>query len=161
MDLRLEPLTLKDADEVFALTSNPEVARYMRFDTQRSREEAKELIRQYTEEGSFGYRVMPGDRNELMGVAALKRGDKAEEYSVSIFMAPQYWNQGYSTRVVGRLIETAREKNIRELSAYIVEENTGSRRIMEKWGFEVEQVLHFDDMVSGLYVYRLLLEDKL
>ncbi len=159
MELRLEPLTLKDADEVFALTSNPEVARYMRFDTQRSREEAEELIRGYTEKGSFGYRIMSDDRKEMMGVAALKSGDKEGEYSISIFMAPQYWNQGYSTRVVGKLIETAREKNIQCLSAYIVEENTGSRKIMEKWGFEVEQILHFEDMTSGLYVYRLLLEN--
>ena len=153
MELWLEALTLDDTDAVFALTSNPDVAQYMRFDTQRSREEAADLIRQYTEEGNFGYRVMSDDGKGLMGVAALKRGEEPGEYSVSIFMDPRYWNQGYSTRVIGMLIEKAEEMGIGCLSAYIVEENTGSRKIMEKWGFQVKQILHFGDLASGLYVY--------
>lgn len=160
--VKLEPLAISDADWVFALTSNPKVAEYMRFDTHTRREEAVCLIQEYTEHGNWGWRITGFSTDvgageaapyEPYGVAALKRGETEGEYSISVFLAPEYWNKGLSTAVIKELMQIACEKGIRILTAYIIEENMGSRRVVEKCGFEVKEVLHFPDLGSGLYVY--------
>lgn len=152
--VKLERLMPEDRDTVFSMTSDPEVVKFMRFDTHENEEEAAELIAHYTEEGNYGFMVRLAENGEAVGVAALKQEeDDPEKYSVSIFSFRKFWNKGYSTEVLELLMETAREKGIGNLKAYIVEENYGSRRVAEKCGFWVEEILHFADFPSGLYVY--------
>lgn len=154
MNIKLEPLTWEDVDQVFELTSNPDVAKYMRFDTHQSRSEAGELVKHYIEGGSYGYKILPAEEEKMIGVAAMKPGEGQEgEYSVSVFLSPEYWGKGCSTQAITELKRIALDQGIRYLSAYVVEENIGSRKVMDRCGFTVKQILHFDDMDSGLYVY--------
>lgn len=171
MNIRMELLSEADTDAVFRLTSNPEVAKYMRFNTHQLKEEAAELIGHYTESGNYGYKIVAADRRDeavaadMIGVAAMKCEEEAEgaegaegTYSVSIFLSPEYWGKGCSTKAVLELKRIAAAEGIHNLSAYVVEENLGSRRIMEKCGFAVKQILHFNDLDSGLYVYECEIE---
>lgn len=152
--IKLEQLRPEDRDTVFSMTSDPEVVKFMRFDTHKNEEEAAELIAHYTEKGNYGFMVRLAESGEAVGVAALKQEeDDQKKYSVSVFSFQKFWNKGYSTEVLELLKETAREKGIRNIKAYIVEENYGSRRVAEKCGFWVEEILHFADFPSGLYVY--------
>lgn len=152
--VRLHELTTEDRDIVFGMTSDPEVVKYMRFDTHERPEEAVKLIRHYTEKGNYGFLVRLSDSGEPVGVAALKREeDDPGKYSVSIFSFQKFWNQGYSTEVMELLIEEAKKQGIGCIKAYIVEENYGSRRVAEKCGFQADKLLHFADFPSGLYIY--------
>lgn len=152
----LDQLRAEDRDTVFSLTSDPEIVKYMRFGTHKVPEEAEELIRNYTEKGNYGFLIWLTDSGEPIGVAAMKHDEEnCLEYSVSLFSFQRFWNQGYNTVAVELLKTFAQEQGIRSLKAYVVEENYGSRKVMEKCGFHRTDILHFDDFPSGLYVYSL------
>ena len=51
--LFLRPLTEDDIPTIFSLTSDPEVARFMRFSTHKSIQEAEDLYREYTSPVSY------------------------------------------------------------------------------------------------------------
>lgn len=89
-----------------------------------------------------------------VGVAALKK-EENEEYtrSMSVYLYPRFWNRGYSTEVILHLKETAVREGIKCLKAYVVRDNTGSCRVLEKHRFSLEEVLHFPDLPSGLCIY--------
>ena len=43
------------------------------------------------------------------------------------------------------------------LQAYVVGGNLSSRRVLEDSGFSVVEILRFDELSDGLYIYRLAL----
>lgn len=151
--IELKTLEKKDIPDLFLLTSDDKVARFMRFDTHKTIKEAEELWSEYVREGNFAYRVCLSDTEEMVGIAALKKDE--EKYNISIFSFPKYWNQGYSTEIVEKLKEIAIKNGIKELHSYVVAENIASRKIMEKTGFSIKEVWHFDDTKEGLYHYWL------
>ena len=97
----LDKLRAEDRDTVFSMTSDPEIVKYMRFDTHEKPEEAEELIRHYTEGGNYGFLIRIADSKEPVGVAALKQDEEnCGEYSVSLFSFQRFWNKGYNTAAV-------------------------------------------------------------
>ena len=72
---------------------------------------------------------------------------------MSVYLYPRFWNRGYSTEVILHLKETAVREGIKCLKAYVVRDNTGSCRVLEKHRFSLEEVLHFPDLPSGLCIY--------
>ena len=86
--LRLRPLRAEDASAVFAMTSDPRVARYMRFDTHESLGEAQELIAAY---GKQGRSCLPGGnpgwKPHRRGRAETG-GTESEEADLSVFSRP-------------------------------------------------------------------------
>ena len=154
--LFLRPLTEDDIPTIFSLTSDPEVARFMRFSTHKSIQEAEDLYREYTSPGNYGYMICLKDDLTPVGVAALKK-EENEEYtrSMSVYLYPRFWNRGYSTEVILHLKEAAVREGIKCLKAYVVQDNTGSCRVLEKHRFSLEEVLHFPDLPSGLCIYTL------
>lgn len=145
--IALRLLKHDDIGTIFALTSNPEVAQYMRFQTHTDPSQAEELFREYTKEGSYGYLITQQDGTPV-GVAALKEGE-----DISIFSFPEYWNRGYSTQVIGELVKEAKRHGIPYLKAYVADKNMGSRRILEKSGFTVKETFESDDKESVIYIY--------
>ncbi|ERI96664.1 acetyltransferase, GNAT family [Clostridium sp. ATCC 29733] len=158
--LRLRPLAESDADAVFSLTSDAEVARFMRFSQQRERGEAVQLIRDYLASGGWSFAIERKADGRFVGVYAVRpsEGDPAR-WDMSTFTAKDCWNQGYSSEVLGEIVRLAREAlpGI-TLVGHVVAENRGSRRVLEKNGFSHTETLHFPDMEGeGLCIYQLAL----
>lgn len=154
----LRPLTGKDIDTIYSLTSDPEVAKYMRFSTHTCRKEAEELFHEYTKTGNLGWLICLTEDESPVGIAALKQEENVPDTcSMSVFFYPDCWNKGYSTEVVGHMINAAAAEKIRCLKAYVVQDNAGSCRVLEKSGFALQEILHFPDMPSGLCIYSFQL----
>lgn len=151
--LRLRPLRAEDASAVFAMTSDPRVARYMRFDTHESLGEAQELIAAYGKRGGLAFLAETLDGSPI-GVAALKReGTESEEADLSVFSRPEYWGKGYNGIILRELLRRGERAGIRSVRGYVVSENRGSCRLLENCGFTVERQLQFDDLSGGLFVF--------
>ena len=88
--LLLRPLTEDDIPTIFSLTSDPEVARFMRFSTHESIQEAEDLYREYTSPGNYGYMICLKDALTPVGVAALKKRGKrgVHPFHVRLSLSP-------------------------------------------------------------------------
>lgn len=150
----LRPLSIKDTDAVYAITSLPQAAQYMRFSTHTAKEQAAALITAQTTEGNVGYAILSED-DLFAGYITLQRLDEHPgEYSLSTMLSPDYWNKGYSTEVLALVKEIAKnELHAVRLIAWVVGSNKGSMRVMEKSGFHMVRRIDFPDMPCGLFVF--------
>lgn len=154
--LWIMPLTLAHTEKVYALTSQEEVARYMRFDTHSSLSQAKALCAEWTRKGCHAYWIEEKEEGKPVGVFALKPEGEKQVYSLSAFQDPKTWNRGYNGELLSFFCEYARRRwKAKALTAYVVGENTASRRSLEKNGFSIQEKLLLPDLSSGLYRYRL------
>ena len=154
----LRPLTEADIDTIYSRTSDPRVAKYMRFSTHTNRKEAEELFYEYTKSGNSGWLICLTEDESPVGIAALKQEEnEPDTRSMSVFLYPDCWNKGYSTEVVRHMKNAAAAEKIGCLKAYVVQDNAGSCRVLEKSGFSLQEILHFPDMASGLCIYTLQL----
>lgn len=154
-EIYLRPLKTEDAKEVLRLASREKVARYMRFNTLKTLEEAEQLIEEYRK--GVAWAVL--SEGIFRGVCALKPPTSSEDggrYSMSMFLDEAVWNRGIASELVRRDIEYAKN-TIRcpGLLAYVVDRNRGSCRTLEKNGFQVERELRFADMEGCLLVFGL------
>lgn len=152
MDMDIRPLRESDLDDLFRLTSNERVARYMRFDTHTDVEQARRMLQEYRLLPA-AFAVLIGGR--FAGVFTLKPAEEPATYIVSVFLDEAYWNQGYASRLMGRMKEYARrELRARTLIGYVVSLNEGSKRTLTKNGFTRVETLTFPDLPEGLEIYR-------
>lgn len=157
--LLYRPLLPADADAVYALTSDPAVARFMRFDTHTERRQAVELIDAYTRAGGTAFRLCAKENDETVGVFALKPcGEDA--YSLSAFLAPVYWRAGFASEATVCMCAYAfTQMGACRLEGYVVASHGASCRVLEKTGFRLVETRTFDDLPEGLRLYRLEVED--
>ncbi len=159
--LALRPLLPEDAGALFELTSDPRVARFMRFSVQRDPADAVLLLREYTAPGNAAFTLLCRDTGNFGGVFIFQAGESAGEYGLSMMLSPSLWDRGIGAELLEALLPYAREElGARVLTAHVVESNLPSRRILTKNGFAVETVLHFSDYPDGLLLYRRFLEES-
>lgn len=155
--LLLLPLSPQDAEPVFSLTANPDVAKYMRFDTHETVEETQRLIDGYCKPGNLPYKVLLAQTGEFIGVFVLKISDDIPAAAdISLFLAPDSWNQGYAFELLSVAQDIApRFMRVNRLLAYVVAEHAASCHVLEKAGFRLLKTLTLDDEESVLQVYEL------
>ncbi|MFQ8599865.1 MAG: GNAT family N-acetyltransferase [Oscillospiraceae bacterium] len=159
--LILRPLTREDIPGVHALTCQPAVARTMHFHAHEDPGQTALYLEPFLEGAAAGrdfpFAIHPKQGGPLIGVFILKRESTAiPRCDMTIFFSPAHWGKGLCTEVLQTMTPYAFETlAMQSLQAYVVGENTGSRRALERCGFHVDRVLQFDDCPDGLYVYRL------
>ena len=157
--LLLLPLSADDAEPVFSLTADPEVTKYMRFDTHQTVEETRSLIADYCKPGNVAYKVLLAQTGEFIGVFALKNSeDHPAAVDISLFTAPDSWNNGYATEILSAAADIASHLMQADLLlAYVVAEHTASCHVLEKAGYRLAKTLTFPDWDGKLKVYQLML----
>lgn len=152
-ELKIRPLTQDDLSDLFNLTSNEEVARYMRFETNTDISQAKVILDEYLQNKAYAVMI----KNKFAGVFVLKQENEETEktYSMSTFLAKEYWNKGYTSYLLVHIKSYARkELNAKYLKAYVVDANKGSSKALINNGFLESEVLHFPDLDGGLIIYK-------
>lgn len=157
--LTLRSLNEADAETVYALTSKEEVARFMRFPRHTDRSQARELIGELTAPNNLAWLIFERESGAAVGVFACRSGgedagETLREGGLSTFTAPEFWNRGYSSELLSAMLPVLKEAGICVLTAHVVADNLGSRRVLEKNGFSEWKVLHFSELPQGLVVYR-------
>lgn len=151
----LTPLSPADGSLFYTLGSDPEVARFMRFDPLTHPIQGEELALQYTAGGNLAWRVSHEVTGETVGIAALKLGDHGDPCrSVSLFLARSAWGLGYGTSTMLALQEKAKELHFFTLAAFILSRNTTSRRLVESCGFHLDEILTLPGYPDDLLLYH-------
>lgn len=157
--LQLRPLRKEDLPPVYSLTSDPEVAKYMRFSTHTDPSQTLKLIDELTSQGNHGFIILTRPAGIFAGVFALKadRNDP-NTADLSLFLDKQFWNRGFA----GELLEFARKEapkmGFRLLQAWVADGNIPSQKALEKAGFTFQQRLTFRGMEQGVNIYQLQLD---
>jgi [ribosomal protein S5]-alanine N-acetyltransferase len=139
--LRLRPLRIADARDIFIYTRNPNVLRYTNAETPRNLHDAQALTRRLVNkpEGAFTLAIYLKDDPQVIGV--IEFGTRDEKGGVDYSMGEEYWNKGIMTEAVGAVIDwgftTCPELQI--ISSSAIPENRGSTRVMEKCGMVFER----------------------
>jgi ribosomal-protein-alanine N-acetyltransferase len=98
--------------------------------------------------GEIGYTVL---NNTLFGKLV----------DLGYFINEKYWNKGYTTEALGRVIEFAfKENNVYRIKTGCIKENIGSEKVMQKNGFikegEFKEYVFHDGKLKDRVQYRLL-----
>jgi [ribosomal protein S5]-alanine N-acetyltransferase len=143
--LRLRRPTLKDAEAIFRrYASVPEVTRYLAWPTHRTVADTEDFIlgsdKAWSEDGAGPYLVLSQD-GVLLGGSGLALHTPQSAETGYVF-AQDAWGRGYATEVVQRVVLLAfRIPSLSRLRALCHLENAASRRVLEKAGFVLEEVL--------------------
>ena len=136
--LRLVPLTLKDREIIYSIGSNPEVARYMRFDTLKSLQEAFQLILQLSTGKNKGWIAYEKESGKPAGVIALKGSEEKDVNDVTLFLDQPFWNRHYASELMEWAVKNTEEQTGRKiLESYVVKENTACLKMLDHQGFDL------------------------
>ena len=134
--LLLRPVTLDDAEAMFAYASDKDNTRYT-FPTNQSLEETKNNIAQFYLSNPLGrWGIELKSNGKFIGTIDLHKIDPALKKAViGYIINKKYWNQGLTTEANRAVIELAFEKiGMNKLTALHDKDNPASGKVMEKSG---------------------------
>jgi [ribosomal protein S5]-alanine N-acetyltransferase len=74
------------------------------------------------------------------------------EVEIAYALLPEYWGRGLATEIARLSVDVAfRRFNMRDLVAFTLPTNTGSRRVMEKLGFRYQRDVVWHGVGNVLY----------
>ena len=145
--LILRKFTIEDAEGMFNnWATDPKTNKYLSWSLHKSVDETKEVINKWIsnyENGSYNWIVETKDTLEVIGsVCELDKSIKHKTISLGYCFGSKYWNKGYATEVLRRIIEYL----LNEQDFYLVEadhrsSNPASGRVMQKSGMKYDGTL--------------------
>ncbi|MEW4353432.1 GNAT family N-acetyltransferase [Streptococcus pneumoniae] len=155
--LLLRPVTLDDAEVMYAYASDEETTRYV-FPTHTSLEGTKSTIAQYFLQyplGCFGIELK--SEKKLIGTISLMEiKQDIRKAELGYCLSKEYWNKGYATETLSALLKLAFEVlSLNAVTARFDRDNLASGRVMEKAGMRFsheEPYAMMDRKVEGRIV---------
>jgi len=134
--LILRPLTMDDLDAVFKWTGDPRVNKYMIYPLYKNKEEGIEWLKSlYQDDDKKDFGFVLKETGELIGSGGIYYHPERGLWSIGYNLAYDYWNRGFTTEAMEKIIEWGRQElGVKEVAATFAVENVGSRRVMEKLG---------------------------
>jgi len=134
IDTRLRPLRGTDHDAVFAMMAEPEGVAMAAFTAEDPTDRAafdEHLARVLATDGVDNWAVTDGD-GALVGTIARFPSDEGDP-EVTYWIARSHWGHGHASRALALVLE----QTDRPVLARVALDNLGSRRVLEKAGFDV------------------------
>ena len=156
--LTLRKLTMRDADDIFAYSKDPEVAKHVLWDAHQNISESKAylryMIRKYRqgEPASWGIELKSTRRIiGTIGYMWYQRDNNACEVGYSL--SRQYWNQGLMTEALKAVVDYSfNYLHMHRVEAQFETTNPASGAVMKKAGLQYEGTLRGRLFNKGKYV---------
>jgi ribosomal-protein-alanine N-acetyltransferase len=154
--LRLRPFSAEDDVAVFALASDPDVARFVRFEAHRSIEETRAFLemveRHYAEGNAFAWAVVLCENGELIGSCGFPhRSPERNSAEIGYWLGRPYWGQGYAVEAAYAMIRFGFEQaGLERIEAKCFVTNHAGQRVIEKLGLALEGT-ESSEMIKGGY----------
>ena len=154
--LRLRPFTLDDEAALFALVSDPEIARFVRFDAHRNLTETRaflELVLERYQEGDpFSWAIILRLDGRLIGscgfVSLMPERNSGE---IGYWLGKPYWGKGYAVEAARALVRFGFEQmELEGVGAKCFVDNRAGQRVIEKLGMKLEGTDR-SEMIKGQY----------
>jgi len=135
----------EDAVDVFnGWETDPDVARYMMWESHNDLERTKSWIAgeidNIDREDWYRWAVVKKDNGELIGTCLIYFNKEESSYVVGYNLSKKFWNSGYTTEAMKRIIEFARDDlKLDSITGSHSVDNPVSGKVMEKIGMEYYQ----------------------
>jgi RimJ/RimL family protein N-acetyltransferase len=166
--LALRPLRTSDADDLYAVHSDPRVMRYWSHPPWTRREQANERIAQLAQDRerseSYTWAIVLAD-DRLVGTVSLFALNRAQHRAeIGYALASREWSRGYATEAAHLAIAHAFGTiGLARLEADIDPRNEPSCRLVERIGFRREGLLrqrwHVAGEITDSAIYGLLRDE--
>ncbi|WP_168224793.1 GNAT family N-acetyltransferase [Rhodoferax aquaticus] len=154
-------LRLSDAQDMFALDSDPDVVRYAGdaplTHIDQARERIEGIQQQYRALGLGRWAAIRKDTQEFMGWAGLMYiqaiNGRTDVYDLGYRFLPKHWGQGFATEAASAFITHGFDvMHLQRISAYADVRHTASRHVLEKCGLALTNTFMDDGDVCAWYV---------
>lgn len=151
--LLLKPVELSDLQNLHNLRTNPQVAKYIGRDINKSPEETRQFI-EMVKKNKFYFTIKTIDQNEFVGTITLWNIDRSKKYAeLGYELLPQFQGKGLMSEAVEALLKYAfDEMGIEAIEAYTHRENVASKKLLERRGFKlVADKIDADNLDNIIY----------
>ena len=169
--LTLRPLTMADDEAIYAYGSDPEVSKYVLFDTHQTIEDSRVFLRlvlsEYAEHKPSALGIELKNSGELIGtIGYLNWNNDHKRIEIGYALSRDNWNKGYVTEAAKGLIDFFfHNSDLIRIEARCRLENTGSARVMEKAGMKFEGILRKHIFTKGehrdMKIYSIIRDEWL
>ncbi len=130
-------------------------------------ETTKEVLESYIEDGNR-WAIELKEEGKVIGSIMIYPDENHGKYyakSINYYLSEEHWNKGYMTEAIKRVITYAFEEiDIDLLSAFHIPNNSNSKRVLEKNGFEYEGTIkqgyqRYDGQTFDSVCYSILKTD--
>ncbi len=155
--LILRKMTPDDAGAVFAYASDPEVTRYVVWDTHRSIQDSRAFlelaVQKYKSGGEPDWGIVYKGDHRFVGTCGFVGWDvdhaRAE---IGYVLSREYWGRGLMPEALRAMIAFGFERmGLNRIEARCIAENAASARVMEKVGMTYEGTLRQRELIKGAY----------
>jgi len=150
----LSPVRGVDADRLFPQIHRKEpVLRWLIWP---GPETVRELARRFADwhtpdrdQDHYAFAIRDRESEELCGTVGVRLGRDGREADLGYWLGEQYWGRGFATEAVGLVCWLAfQHLDVQRAVATVFVGNGGSRVVLERNGFQLEETLH--DVRIGL-----------
>ncbi len=154
--LILRPLTMSDDEAVYAYASDPQVSKYVTFETAQSIQDSRIFLetslKNYAEgKDPLNFAVIVKSEKKLIGsVGYIHWSNVDKRIEIGYALSRPYWNRGYVTEAARSLIDYCfTNSDIVRIEARCRAEHNASARVMEKVGMKFEGLLRKQSFIKG------------
>jgi len=169
--LLIRKLSIADAEDIYAVSSNPNVSRYVLWDTHRSIMDSRAMIRahlrSYRNEEPASLAIELKENGRVIGTIGFLWIDREHNSAeIGYSLGEPYWNNGYMTEALRAMLAFGFDKlYLNRIEACFDVSNTASGRVMAKVGMQKEGLHRKKLYNKGRYIdiemWSILMEDYL
>ncbi|MGH4125992.1 MAG: GNAT family N-acetyltransferase [Clostridium sp.] len=153
--LILRKISIDDREDMFNYASDPEVSRYTAWSEHKILNETEEfilkIISEYENRRGMTWGIVCKDNMKFIGTCGFMRWSPGQAIGeLGYALSRAYWNNGYMTEAVKRLIVFGYEQmDLNRIEARCIVDNVGSAKVMVNSGMKFEGILRQQLYVKG------------
>ena len=157
---QITPLSFEDFDEIISMYGEPDSNKFIEPLLNKSDAFYRTFLTKKIEDNEKVHQfwvVRNKENNEFVGTLNLNQFSGTDLKHIGCHLARDYWNKGYATELMKRIIEYGfKERKLNAIHAVIEEGHDVSLRLFKNLGFELFEMR----FVNGCHLHILKLSKK-
>ncbi|SDN63724.1 GNAT family N-acetyltransferase [Alkalicoccus daliensis] len=156
--LILRKVELSDLDDIYAFSSDPEVAHHMTWSVNQSKEETyrnyvEPVLRDYQTGESGDWVIVHMEDEKVIGACSFVKWENSHEKAeIGFVLHKDYWGQGIATEAVREIVRFGFETcRLHRIEGKCNSDNIGSEKVLRKAGFTYEGTLRENELIKGKF----------
>lgn len=150
----------EDTEPFYDIMKKPIVTKYLGSGEGKTWEDVKRILnsfeKHWTEKGYGVFAVEEKESGKLMRYSGLRFLEEAGKTEIMYAFDDEFWGKGFATEAAEKVMKYAKENTeLSDLIALAYPENIGSKRVIEKIGFEYIDQREFFGHILNYYYQKI------